>query len=98
MLSSIQKVLTYKNKSTSIIFGVVGSVYGYYKGVLDYNEYINNKQVEKMSENEKNNVFEKKIILNTLMGGVIFGMIGIYPVISVPIISSLYVHDKYFEK
>ena len=97
MMSSIQKVLMYKNKSTSIVFGVVGSVYGYYKGVIDYDQYINNKHVEKMSKNEINNVFEKKIILSTLMGGVIFGMIGIYPLITFPIISSLYAHDKYIK-
>ena len=33
MMISILKVLMRKNNSTSIVFGVVGSVYGYYKGL-----------------------------------------------------------------
>jgi hypothetical protein len=97
MIASIQKVLLYKNKSTSIVFGLVGGVYGYYKGVLDYDEYINKQNVEKISKNEINNTFEKKIILSTLTYGGIFGLIGIYPVITLPIISSLYTYDKYLK-
>ena len=58
---------------------------------------MNNKDVEKMSKNEINNIFEKKIILSTLIGSGIFGIIGIYPVITFPIISSLYIYDKLFK-
>ena len=43
MIASIQKVLLYKNKSTSIVFGLIGGVYGFYKGIEDYEEYINKK-------------------------------------------------------
>lgn len=91
-------MIMYKNKSTSIIFGLVGSGYGYYKGVQDYDYHVNNKNVKIMDNNEINKIFEKKILLNTLMCGGIFSIIGIYPIITFPIITSLYTYDKLFSE
>ena len=61
----------YQSTSTSVIFGLVGATFGWYKGVEQY---------------EHHHECNKKIILSSLINGGIFALLGAYPVVTFPII------------
>jgi hypothetical protein len=83
MFSSVRKIVMYQSTSTSVIFGLVGATFGWYKGVEKY---------------EDHHEYNKKIILSTLTNGGIFALIGAYPVVTFPIICSLYAYEKYTDE
>lgn len=92
-MNNIYNLVFRKNVFTGITCGLVGSVYGNYKGIISYNNYVQIKK-EVHSDKELDKIFDFKIISHTLFYGSTFGIVGMYPLISMPIVLFGFIYDK----
>ncbi len=92
-MNNILNLVFRKNLLTGVTCGLIGSVYGNYKGIVNYNNYAQTKK-EILSDKELDKIFDFKVVAHTLFYGSTFGILGSYPLISMPLILFSFIYDK----
>lgn len=78
-MQMFKKIIMYKNVNTPILGGIIGMFYGYYKGIIIYDNSCNK---------QKSPNFDNIILTNTILYSSIGIVLGYYPVIPIVITST----------